>query len=153
MKNPKVILPIVILIVGLLAGKTFFAKAPAAAAPKPKVEGAVYLLQKDFLVNLKDGRFAKLNVALILKDGYLEEAVKAAGGGGEGAAQPPDGYGTLPQEAVVRDVITNDLTDASANELVNATKREGLKKQILLDIKKHTDVEATEVMLTDVAVQ
>jgi len=151
MKNPKVLLPIVILIVGLLAGKTFFAKAPAAAAPKPKIEGQIYLLQKDFLVNLKDGRFAKLNAAIVLKEGYLEEAVKAAKLG-EGAT-PPDGYGTLPQEAAVRDVITNDLTDANADELVNATKREEIKKQILLDIKKHTDVEATEVMLTDVAVQ
>jgi flagellar basal body-associated protein FliL len=151
MKNPKVILPIVILIVGLLAGKTFFAKAPASAAPKPKVDGDVYVLPKDFLVNLQDGRFAKLDVGLILKTGYLATAIKAAKEP-EGY-QPPDGYGTLPQEPVVRDVITNDLTNASANDLVNKTKRAELKKEILLDIKKHTDVELDDVILTDVAVQ
>ena len=31
------------------------------AAPKPKVHGTVYMLQKEFLVNLADGRFAKLH--------------------------------------------------------------------------------------------
>ncbi|MEN0012905.1 MAG: flagellar basal body-associated FliL family protein [Solirubrobacteraceae bacterium] len=153
MKNPKVLLPIVILIVGLLAGKTFFAKAPAAAAPKPKVEGQVYVLPKDFLVNLTDGRFAKLDVGLILKEGYLETAIKAAGTDKEGAPKPPDGYGTLPQEAVVRDIITDDLTGAKADDLIVKSKREELKKGILLDLKKHTDVEVEDVMLTDVAVQ
>jgi flagellar basal body-associated protein FliL len=151
--KPKIILPVVILIVGLLAGKTFLAKAPAEAAPKPKVEGSVYVLPKDFLVNLADGRFAKLSVGLLLKEGYLEEAVKAAGGGGEGAPKPPDGYGTLPQEAVVRDLITDDLTGAKADDLINKTKRTRLKKEILQDIKSHTDVKLDEVILTDVAVQ
>jgi flagellar FliL protein len=151
--KPKIILPVVILIAGLLAGKTFFAKAPAAAAPKPKVEGSVYIMPKDFLVNLKDGRFAKLSVGLLLKEGYLEEAVAAAGGGGEHAAKTPDGYGTLPQEAIVRDLITDDLTGASGDQLINKTKRTALKKEMLADIKAHTDVKLDEVILTDVAVQ
>lgn len=150
--KPKLILPVVLLLAGLFVGKTMFAK-PAETAPKPKVEGAVYILPKDFLVNLKDGRFAKLDVALLLKEGYLEEAVAAAGGGGEGAASPPDGYGTLPQEAVVRDLITDDLTGASAEDLISKTRREALKKEILKDIKTHTDVKLDEVMLTDVSVQ
>ena len=154
MKKLKLILPVLLLIVGLGVGKVMFAGgAPAKPAPKPKVEGSVYILPKDFLVNLKDGRFAKLNVAMLLKEGYLEEAVVAAGGGGEGAAKPPDGYGTLPQEAVVRDIITNDLTGANASDLISKTKREELKKLILKDLKAHTDVKVDEVMLTDVAVQ
>ncbi len=151
--KPKIILPIVILVVGLLAGKTFFAKAPAAAAPKPKVHGEVYIMPKDFLVNLKDGRFAKLNVGLILKHGYLAEAVAAASGGGHGAAKVPDGYGTLPQEAIVRDIVTNSLTGADANELISKTKREHLKEEITADIKAHTDVKLEHIILTDVAVQ
>ena len=151
--KPKIILPIVILVVGLLAGKTFFAKAPAEAAPKPKVEGHVYLLPKDFLVNLADGKFAKLNVGLILKEGYLEEAVAAAGGGGEGAPKPPDGYGELPQEAVVRDIITDALTGADADELILKKKREHLKEEIVSAIKAHSDVKVDELIFTDVAVQ
>lgn len=151
--KPKIILPVVILVIGLLAGKTFFAKAPAEAAPKPKVHGEVYIMPKDFLVNLKDGRFAKLNVGLILKHGYLAEAVAEASGGGHGAAKTPDGYGTLPQEAIVRDIVTDALTGADASELISKTKREHLKEEITADIKAHTDVKIEHIILTDVAVQ
>ena len=151
--KPKLILPVVILVVGLLAGKTFFAKAPAEAAPKPKVHGEVYIMPKDFLVNLQDGRFAKLNVGLILKHGYLAEAVAEASGGGHGAAKVPDGYGTLPQEAIVRDIVTDALTGASASELISKTKRTHLKEEIVADIKAHTDVKVEELIFTDVAVQ
>lgn len=150
--KPKILLPVVLLVVGLFVGKTMFAK-PAETAPKPKVDGSVYILPKDFLVNLSDGRFAKLQVALVLKEGYLDEAVKAAGGGKEGAPKPPDGYGTLPQEAVVRDIVTDDLTGAAGSDLINKTKREDLKQEILKDIKAHTDVKLDEVMLTDISVQ
>lgn len=151
--KPKLILPIVILVVGLLAGKTFFAKAPAEAAPKPKVHGEVYVMPKDFLVNLQDGRFAKLNVGLILEHHYLAEAVAEASGGGHGAPKSPDGYGTLPQEALVRDIVTDALTGVSANDLINKTKRKHVKEEIVADIKGHTDVKIEEVIFTDVAVQ
>ncbi len=151
--KPKLILPIVILVVGLLAGKTFFAKAPAEAAPKPKVHGEVYIMPKDFLVNLKDGRFAKLNVGLILKHHYLAEAVAEASGGGHGAPKAPEGYGTLPQEAIVRDIVTDALTGAEANELINKTKRHHLKEAIVEEIKANTDVKIEHLIFTDVAVQ
>lgn len=153
MSKLKIVLPVVILVIGLLAGKTFFAKAPAEAAPKPKVHGEVYIMPKDFLINLKDGRFAKLNVGLILEHGYLAEAVAEASGGGHAAAKVPDGYGTLPQEAVVRDIVTDALTGAAASDLISKTKREHLKEEMLADIKKHTDVKLDHVILTDVAVQ
>lgn len=152
MAKLKFILPVVILVVGLLAGKTFLAKAPAEAAPKPKVHGEVYILPKDFLVNLKDGRFAKLSVGLILKHGYLTEATAAAAGG-HGAPKPPDGYGALPQEALVRDLITDKLTGADANELISKTKRKRLKEGVVEDLKAHSDVKVVEVIFTDVAVQ
>ncbi|MBJ7470324.1 MAG: flagellar basal body-associated FliL family protein [Solirubrobacteraceae bacterium] len=151
--KPKLILPVVILIVGLFAGKTFFAKAPAAAAPKPKVHGEVYIMPKDFLINLKDGRFAKLNVGLILKHHYLAEAVAEASGGGHGAPKSPDGYGSLPQEALVRDIVTDALTGADATELISKSKRKLLKEEIVEHIKSHTDVKVEELIFTDVAVQ
>ncbi len=151
--KPKLILPIVILVVGLLAGKTFFAKAPAEAAPKPKVHGEVYIMPKDFLVNLQDGRFAKLNVGLILKHHYLAEAMAEAGGGGHGAPKAPEGYGTLPQEAIVRDIVTDAITGASANDLINKTKRHHLKEEIVEEIKANTDVKVEHLIFTDVAVQ
>lgn len=148
----KLLLPIVLLAVGLVAGKTLFVKAPAEAAPKPKVEGEVYILPRDFLVNLKDGRFAKLNVGLVLEHGYLAEAVAEASGG-HGAPKVPEGYGTLPQEAIVRDLVTEALTGVPADELISKTKRKTLKEELLKDLKNHTDVKVEEVILTDVAVQ
>lgn len=152
MKKLKLVLPIVILAVGLAAGKTLFAKAPEAAPPKPKVEGEVYILPKDFLVNLKGARFAKLNIGLVLEHGYLAEAVAEASGG-HGAPKVPDGYGTLPQEAVVRDVVTDALTGIAAEDLVSKSRRSLLKKDLLKDLKAHSDVKVEEIIFTDVAVQ
>jgi flagellar basal body-associated protein FliL len=148
----KMLLPVVLLIVGLGVGKVMFAK-PVETKPKPKVHGEVYVMPKDFLVNLKDGRFAKLNVGLVLEHGYLALAVAEASGGGHGAPKAPDGYGTLPQEALIRDIITDELTGAEASELISKTKRKELKETIVKEIKAHTDVKIDEVMLTDVAVQ
>ncbi|MFT4034976.1 MAG: flagellar basal body-associated FliL family protein [Patulibacter sp.] len=142
----------VLLLAGLFVGKTMFAK-PAETKPKPKVHGEVYVMPKDFLVNLTDGRFAKLNVGLVLEHGYLAEAVAEASSGEHGSSKAPDGYGTLPQEALVRDIVTDELTGASAGELISKTKRQELKDHIVKDIKAHTDVKVEEVILTDVAVQ
>src|SRR3954464_2462715 len=100
MKNIKIIIPVLLLVVG---GVYKFVLAKPAPVHKPKIAGEVYILQKDFLVNLKGGRFAKLNAALVLKEGYTP----AAAGGHEAAAPPPTGYGVMPQEAVIRSIITD----------------------------------------------
>ena len=73
--------------------------------PEPKIAGAVYVLPKDFLINLAGGKFAKLNAALVLKEGYLAEAVRPRRRPRGGRAAR--GYGTLPQEAAVRAIITD----------------------------------------------
>lgn len=153
MKKLKIILPVVLLLVGAFLGKTMLAPAPAVSeADKPKVHGDVYVMPKEFLVNLKDGRFAKLNVSLLLEHGYHAEATAAAAETGH-ATEPPEGYGDLPQEALVRDIVTDALTNASASQLIGRDARETLKKAIAKSIKSHTDVKVEEVLLTDVAVQ
>jgi flagellar FliL protein len=148
MKNIKVMLPVLLIVVG---GVYKFMLAPKTPAPKPKIEGSVYVMPKDFLINLDGGKFAKLNAALVLKEGYLEEAIKAAGGGE--ATTPPDGYGTLPQEAAVRSIITDSLTGINANRLIKEESRLKLQKAVLKRIHHETDVEAEDVMFTDLAVQ
>ncbi len=141
---------LIVVVVALLAGagayKTVLAKPAAKAAPKPKVEGAVYVMPKEFLVNLADGRYAKLQVALLME--HLPVAA-----GGHGAPTPPEGYGAEPQEAVVRDIITDTLTDASDKDLIDREGREKIKKKILKAIKKHTDVHVEDVLFPDVTVQ
>jgi flagellar FliL protein len=115
------------------------------ATGHPKVAGQVYVLPKEFLLNLAGNHFVKLNVGLVLADG--EVPTKADG------APPPDGFGLLPQEAVVRDVITNTITDVNANQLVSRKGRNALKAKVLKGLLTRTDVKVKGVLFTDVAVQ
>ena len=146
-KKLIIILPVLLLVLGG-AYKFKFAKAGEAEA-KPKVDGTVYILQKEFLVNLHDGRFAKLTAALLL----AHDDTSTAAAGGHEAASPPEGYGAMAQEAVVRAIITDDLTDAPASQVINRDGREKLQEKILKDLKKKTDVKVEEVLFPDVTVQ
>jgi flagellar basal body-associated protein FliL len=147
MSKLKIVLPVLLV---LLGGVYKFVLAKPAPAPKPKIAGEVYILQKDFLINLKGGRFAKLNAALVLKEGYV---AAPAAGGHEAAAAPPAGYGVMPQEAVIRSIITDTLTDMSATRLQREKSRLKVQGAILKRINRQTDVEAEDVLFTDVAIQ
>ena len=116
----KKIVPVIVAVLALGAGYKFVLAKPAAKAeePKPKVHGTVYMLQKEFLVNLHEGRFAKLQVGLILA--HDDTSTVAAGGGHGAAPTPPEGYGAMSQEGVVRDVITDVLTDPDADARTRA---------------------------------
>ena len=146
-KKLMIVLPVLLIVLGGVY--KFVLAKPGPPAPKPKVDGQVYVLPKEFLINLAGGRFAKLSVGLVLDH---SQPVVAAGGH-EAAAKPPEGFGTLPQEAVIRDLVTDKLTDDTAETLVSEKGREKLKSQLLLSIKKKTDVKVKEVLFTDVAVQ
>jgi flagellar basal body-associated protein FliL len=148
MSKLKIIVPVLLV---LLGGVYKFVLAKPAPVHKPKIAGEVYILQKDFLINLKGGRFAKLNAALVLKEGYA--AAGAAGGHGAAPAAPPDGYGAMPQEAVIRSIITDTLTDSTAEKLQREKSRVKIQKAILKRITTQTDVEAEDVLFTDVAIQ
>jgi flagellar basal body-associated protein FliL len=143
----KIVLPLVLLLV--LGGAYKFVLAKPKPAEKPKVEGEVYVLPKDFLVNLSDGKFAKLGVGLVFDEGFKA----APAGAAEGGVAPPDGYGALTQEPVVRDIVTDVVTDQSSAELTSRKGREDIKEKILKRLRSQTDVKVHEVLLTDVAVQ
>jgi len=143
----KIIIPVLLVALG---GVYKFALAKPAPVPKPKVAGEVYVLPKDFLINLQGGRFAKLSVALVFKEGYSA----TASGGKEGTAAPnPEGYGALPQEALVRAIVTDTLTDQTADHLTSEASRTRLQRKILKRLTQETDVKADEVLFTDLAVQ
>ena len=79
----------------MLGGAYKFVLAkPAKAAAKPKVEGTVYVLQKEFLVNLADGRFAKLTAALVLAH---DDTSTAAAGGHEARRRRPRATARWPR--------------------------------------------------------
>jgi flagellar basal body-associated protein FliL len=138
----KIVVPLALLVV--LGGlyKVVLAKPTAEHL---KVEGQVYVLPKEFLLNLADDHFVKLNVGLVLAAGQVPD--KAEG------APPPEGFGLLVQEAVVRDVITDTITDAPSKELVSRKGRNGLKAKVLKRLRAETDVKVNDVLFTDVAVQ
>ena len=145
MKNIKIIIPIVLI---ALFGGYKFALAKPAPAPKPKVEGSVYVLGKEFLVNLDEGRYAKLTVALVLA--HDDKSTEASGHEG---SSPPEGYGAMAQEGVVRAEVTDVLTDAKDSELISAEGRHHLQEVILKRLRKTTDVKVDEVLFPDLTVQ
>ena len=147
----KKMLPIVLIaLVAGGAGYKFVIAKPKKKEPKPKVEGTVYVLGKEFLVNLADGRFAKLSVALVLNP---KDHSTAAGGGHGAAPTPPEGYGPMAQEGIVRSIITDVVTDAEDRDLIGRKGRNELQEKVLEKIHKLTDVHADEVVFTDVTVQ
>jgi flagellar basal body-associated protein FliL len=143
---------IIVVVALLVAGgayKTVLAK-PKEKAKRPNVEGTLYVLQKEFLVNLSDARYAKLSAALLLDP--KDHSVAAAGGHGGGAA-PPDGYGAMTQEAVIRAIVTDTLTGRDASELEDARKRDRIRKEIVERIHEETDVHADDILFPDLTVQ
>jgi flagellar FliL protein len=142
---------LLIAVVVLLAGGGYAARQVTAAPQKeeapPKIAGELYVLGKEFLVNLDDGRYAKLTVAIELE--HLPEAEAE----GEGAPPPPEGYGSLPEEAAVREVVTDVLSGADADELVELKSRERVKERMLRTLRRRTDVPVAAVLIPDVTVQ
>jgi flagellar basal body-associated protein FliL len=139
----KIILPLAVL---LAVGGVYKVVLAKPAVTHHKVDGQVYVLPKEFLLNLAGNHFVKLNVGLVLAEGE----VPASGGGG---SPPPEGFGPLPQEAVVRDVITDTITDTSTEQLVSRKGRNALKAKLLKSLRARTDVKVKDVLFTDVAVQ
>lgn len=129
--------PVVLLLVVGVAYKKVLAPKPVVV--KKKIEGHLFALDPEFVINLAAGRYAKLTVAVLLKD------TPVAPTAGEAPA--------LAQNAAVRSIITDDLTGISAESL---TSRVG-RKRILVEIKEHirktTDEHVLGVYLTDIAVQ
>ena len=146
----KMMIGLVVLLVAAGGAYKFVLAKPAAEA-KPKVEGSVYVLGKEFLVNLSEGRFAKLTVALVLDP--HDTSTHAAGGGHGAAPKPPEGYGPMAQEGLIRAIVTDAITDAPADALIDREGRERLQEKILKEIGKKSDVHAEEVLFTDVTVQ
>ena len=117
---------------------------PPGVAPKPpklKIEGSVVPLEKEFVVNLEEGHYGKVSVALVVKDG--------AAGGEEGGAEAI----VLPQEPVIRAIITDHLTGLTTEDLTDRTRRGTVIEDILESIDEDTDEHVTEVLFTDLAVQ
>jgi flagellar protein FliL len=105
---------------------------PVAAKPKPHVDGAVYVLDEPVLVDLAGGGYATVTVGLQVESGT--DTAEA-------------------QTAVVRDVVTTDLTGVERADLLDRTRRNFLKLKLARDIRKRTDIELDGVLLTDLTLK
>jgi len=144
MKKKILIIALVVLLGGAYVAK---GKLMPAKVVKPKIAGEIYILPHQFTLNLKDGHYATLTVALELATGQSDGA-SADNTPAAGAV-----VGTLPEEAVIRSIITNEVTNETSNALIDDSGRTQLERQILSEIKSETDVKLDQVFFTDVAVQ
>jgi flagellar basal body-associated protein FliL len=145
MKKKLIIILLVVVAGGGYAAKTFLLPKPAVA--KAKIDGEIYVLPKGFTINLTDGRYATMTIGLILAVGQSDGATA------EAAAPSPSGIGTLPEEPVIRSIITNTITNEPSSALLTDSGRAKLKADILGEIKSTTDVKVTDIIFTDLAVQ
>lgn len=151
MKKKKLLIPLVVLFV--LAGGAYTFAKPKPVVKPPKINGTVYLLPQSFLCNLADGQYAKFSVALILAPGQSDGASAAAAAAADNSNSAGDVLGTLPEEAVIRDIITNIVTNQTSSTLVDATGRAHIKQEILQAINSQTDVKTSAVLIPDLAIQ
>jgi flagellar FliL protein len=143
LKNKKVMLALAIPLV-LFAGYTMTKPKPTL---KEKIKGSIYVMPKDFLINLSDGRYARVTVALELAPGQSDGASATAGSSSESTA------GTLPEEPLVREIVSNTITDANGEQLISSSGRNAIKAQILRAVSKQTDVKVQAVLFPDLTVQ
>jgi flagellar basal body-associated protein FliL len=143
--SKKRLIPIIVVVVLVVAFAGYhFAK------PKPKdtmkIKGTTYILPKQFTLNLRGGQYATLTVALLLAPGQSAGVTSPTD-------PPPTGFGSLTDEAQIRAIITNDVTDKPESALLTPKDRSKLESKILADIKNQTDTKVTAIYFTDVAVQ
>jgi flagellar basal body-associated protein FliL len=145
LKNKKLMLAVALPILILGIGYKMTRPKPVN---KDKIKGTIYAMPAPFLLNLSDGKYAKITVALELDPGQSDGAsATAAAASGENAA------GTLPEEPLVREIITNTITNQNGETLVSEQGRRTLKHQIVAQIAKQTDVKVEAVLFPDLTVQ
>jgi flagellar basal body-associated protein FliL len=138
---------LILIIVGVLvvAGLAYKMVLAPKSESKEKVEGTVYVMPKEFLLNLAGGRYAKMTVALVLAPGQSVAASE------ENA--PPEGFGTLEQEPLVRQIVTDSITGIPAKDLTSRKMRHHLQVSIRKEVDKTTDVKTKSVVFSDLVVQ
>jgi flagellar basal body-associated protein FliL len=140
-RKKLILIALGVLVVAGLAYKMVL--APKSES-KVKVEGTVYLMPKEFLLNLAGGRYAKLTVALVLAPGQST---------GSSTATPPEGFGTLEEEPLVRQIVTDNITGIPAASLTSRKQRHEIQAQIRKEVDRTTDVKTKSVVFSELVVQ
>ena len=114
---------------------------------KVKVEGTVYVMPKEFLLNLADGRYAKMTVALVLAPGQSTGGRlrrNAAAGrlrhARTGTAGPPDRH-------------RQRSPGPPPPTLTSRKDRHHMQVEIRKEVDKTTDVKTKAIVFSDLVVQ
>src|ERR1019366_3830591 len=106
-KNKKIMLAVALPIL-LFGGYTMTKPKPAV---KEKIKGTIYVMRQSFLLNPPVGPYAK-------RTGALQLAPWQSDGGTAGASSSSsESAGTLPEEPLVREIVTNAVTNQSGEAL------------------------------------
>ena len=143
-----VIIAVPVLLVIAAAGFLFLRPGPpppdeAALAREP---GPIYTMAEPFVVNLADRgarHFAKVGVAL--------QVSKLSAG------RVPAAHGSDPvkieEDPLVRDIVIAALQERTATALSTRRGRDAVKRTIVAQVNKRTELKIIEVYFTEFAVQ
>jgi len=134
-KKLLIALPVLLVLAGGYEAKAMLLKKKVVP---PKIAGTLVTLDPEFLVNLADGHYGKVTVALQMKSAP--------------AAKPGEVI-ALPEGAAVRADVTDALTGIASGDLIDRVRRHALREQILRALESDTDEPVTDVLFTDIAVQ
>lgn len=143
MSKKKLLIPLLLL---LVLGVGYSMSKPKHTV-KQKIPGTIYQMPQPFLVNLAEGHYAKLTVALELAPGQSDGASAA------GSSSSGEGPGTLPEEPAVREIVTDTVTGQNGGTLTSSQGRASIKHRILSSILHQTDVKVEAVLFPELTVQ
>jgi len=154
LKNKKLLIVIVVVVLGgAFAAKTFLLKpAPVDEKKLARVEGPIFTIPEEFVVNLAPGsdgvsHFARATVALGVSKLSASHVPAAGGEGGSGA--PP----AIEGQAKIQDLIRDVLSSRSREELLTKKGRDEVKEAIVKLVNRDTELKIVEVYLPKFAVQ
>jgi flagellar basal body-associated protein FliL len=137
----KLIIALSLLVILSAGGAYETVLKPKPKVVIPKVNGTLVSLGDPFTLNLAGGHYGRLSVSVLVT---------------KAPVPTPTSSGTslvLPENDVVRAIVTNDLTGIDSSRLIDRPSREALAAEILRDLKKSTDESVTQVLFTDLAVE
>ena len=144
MSKKKLIIGIVALV---FVGGVGYTMTKPKKVVKLKVAGTLYIMPQSFLLNLSEGHYAKLAVGLQLAPS------QSAGASASGGSSGSESAGTLPEEPLVREIVTNSVTGQSGSTLISNAGRDAIKQQILTTIRTQTDLKVNAVLFPEITVQ
>jgi hypothetical protein len=146
-KKEPIVLALLLVALGVGA---YFVHRDATADANRRPAAQVYAVPGDFLVALRSGHEALVDVALVLPPGSkgLAEAVTTFGGVGL-----PDAKRTAQRDARIRAVIGGVLTGQPAHALMGIRSRRLLQDRIRDLLARGMHLYAAGVLFTDVTVR